>query len=543
MSAEVSKSDYEWTLMFFFAGDNALAPSMIPQVKAIKDAGFQEKTKVIVRFDPNEPGARTLLYDVNRRRRAEDGTFIGDGDNPYVRNMIEDVIGREELEAAAGDGAKVLARDVVKSDETGAPESLSAFLDYCLKNHPARHYILFLVGHGMVVGSDAFLPDDSPPTSISLEQLGEILGKFSGTAAKGEGALELLAMHSCSMSAVEVAYQLRGKARYMMASEGISFVGSLPYRKLIKKVLKQVHRSADNEVSERGLRSLMKSLFFLSLHNSTDFSLAGFSADLALCDLSDGRKFDGLTAALRGLTGELRGALKSTRGRDAILVAHWKAQSYWHESYTDLYDFCRCLEEGCGEEAELRNLKTACGNVIAELEIDRQNPFDRLVVFSEHIGPIYQYSHGLSVYFPWSEPIEDGPVNVMQNYEKYAFTQALKQGDNDDSWFSFLKDYFALTRREPRRGDKDLPGEGGGEAGLKGLPLVTADGLDAIAADTLAGGGGKPDPAMSRGKTSPADSGGVGCGCASVKNYPRDLSVSAGAREGFVPREKRQVSE
>jgi hypothetical protein len=32
------------------------------------------------------------------------------------------------------------------------------------------------------------------------------------------------------MSAVEVAYELKGKADYMIASQGLSFVGSWPYR-------------------------------------------------------------------------------------------------------------------------------------------------------------------------------------------------------------------------------------------------------------------------------------------------------------------------
>ena len=34
---------------------------------------------------------------------------------------------------------------------------------------------------------------------------------------------------------------------------------------------------------------------------------------------------------------------------NCILLAHWKSQSYFQENYTDLYDFCFCLSDFCGE--------------------------------------------------------------------------------------------------------------------------------------------------------------------------------------------------
>ena len=43
-------------------------------------------------------------------------------------------------------------------------------------------------------------------------------------------------MHSCSMSGVEVAYELKGKANYMMASQGVSFIGAWPYRQMLIKI-------------------------------------------------------------------------------------------------------------------------------------------------------------------------------------------------------------------------------------------------------------------------------------------------------------------
>src|SRR5947208_16751480 len=102
-SNSASKDKNEWTVMFFFASDNPLAPMVVSQIKAIKDAGFQEHTEVLVHFDPMERGASTKIFNVNQKRKADAGsdhkTFIGDGKDPFVRNMSEDEIDRSTLPA------------------------------------------------------------------------------------------------------------------------------------------------------------------------------------------------------------------------------------------------------------------------------------------------------------------------------------------------------------------------------------------------------------------------------------------------------------
>lgn len=550
MPQEDNAPENDWTVMFFLAGDNSLAPSLIPQLKAIKEAGFQQKTKVIVRYDPSEKGARTGIFDVNRERKRgprAPRAVAGDGQGSFVRNMLEDELLIKELKAAKGPAAERLANEAAKPDTTPADKALEDFLEYCVANHAAKHYLLFLVGHGMVVGNDAFLPDDRPATGVSLKRLEEVLRGFSQQARDAKGALELLALHSCSMSAVEVAYQLKGTARYMMASEGISFVGSLPYRQLMKKMINAVDGADGRDMSEGEMRELMSDLYDHCLFNSADFTVAGFSADLALCDLGDQSKFDRLTEALRGLTRALRAALKTPGGGDLIQLAHLKAQSYWQESYTDLYDLCRCIERGCAGRAELDGLKTAALGVIAELEISRDGAakFDRLVVRSEHIGPTYQYSHGLSVFFPWSRPVADGGEDVLKTYEGYEFTKALKPSEQeDDSWLAFLKDYFDLTRRPVRRGDRDADAPAAGydertpsQKALDKLAEAPFQPMGpfapAVAGVALAGPDGKASPAMA--KSSPADSGGGSCNCATIKNYTLELryTVSCGARRAF----------
>ncbi len=493
----------DWTVMFFFAGDNHLSPSMISQLKAIKDAGFQKNTTVLIYFDPNERGSRVSIFEVNRKRKTEKPdlpTVIGEGFTPFVANLTDDDINDSN-------GAHI-------TDDAG--QALRNFLDFGLRRRfSAKHYILFLVGHGIIVGNDAFLPDARPESAISLEQLGDILGDFSRKVKLQNGVVDLIGLHSCSMSAIEVVYQLKGAARYLMATEGESFVSSWPYRQVMKQILLTIEESAGGEVN---VDELVKDIQRLSLHNSTDFMFSGFSADLSLCSL-DATKVDELDGALMELTKALKNGLKDSRGKELILLSHLKAQSYWQETYTDLYDFCLCLEKECKQDGGVQAAMQAACHAVRQ-KLDESN---KLVVQSDQFGPAYQYSHGLSVYFPWSGPVEDDFDDILGRYRGYEFTRAL----GDHSWLSFLDQYFNETLRKNRLAeDQEIHARDNGAASngrpTAGMIAGTMAAFPVSPAEALPGGGGD-------GKISPP-LGGASCHC-SVKNYSKEFLRSPRAAE------------
>jgi hypothetical protein len=220
----------KWTLMFYFASDNTLSPSMLYQFKAIKTAGYQVDTNVLVHFDPHERGIPSMIFEVNRtEKEGRRKSRIGDDRDPRVRDLAGD-----QVDPKLNDDEQIQNSRFSDTDKLSAAEELRHFLDYSREHYPANHYMLFLVGHGLVVGRDAFLPDENPGTGISLVELENTLRSFCREIGKTDDVLQLLGMHSCSMSAVEVAYQLKGTANYMMASEGLSFVGAWPYRQMLQ---------------------------------------------------------------------------------------------------------------------------------------------------------------------------------------------------------------------------------------------------------------------------------------------------------------------
>lgn len=516
--AETKKNGInKWTVLFYFAGDNNLSSGMISQLKAITDAGYQEDTSVIVHFDPNTIGTHARIFDVNHsRKQTEPKTVIGDGENPFVRNIAEDCFKRPERPGVA------------------KGQSLRSFLNFAIEDHPAENYMLFLIGHGTIVANDAFLPDveDDAVSAITLNQLGEILKEFTDKAKAANGKFQLVGFHSCSMSAVEVAYELKNTARYMMGTQGLAFVGSWPYRQLLKKLFRvieaQKHKNGSAQASDDSdevVRNLLDSIHALSFYNAEDFALAGYSHDLSLCSLA-GDKVERLTLPLKQLTLALKKGLGDPRATELILLAHWKSQSYWQETYTDLVDFCKCLSELCSESTHPQvAIRAACDTVIKTLEPSpslQTDPwrFDRLVVYSDYFGAEYQYSHGLSIYFPWASPSE----TVLRKYRRYAFTlprvsPESEEPESPDSWLSFLKQYFASTQREVRgearvstasidnkrhgvvttsNGNGTPPGRDGDTK-----PIAALAGMDTKPTPTLAGSDTKPTPTLAVEDTKP----------------------------------------
>ena len=252
----------EWTLMFYFASDNPLASTIVSQLKAIKDAGYHPDANVIAHFDPHEPSAPVHVFDVNHVSKFwyPDRSEVGFASNdPFVRDLVMDRLwgeGNDEIRDwvvahVKGDpewipGAKFDPPKPTKEmgEEQDPDKALQSFLKFCRESYPARHYMLFILGHGQVVGNDNLLFDDhAAKKALTLTDLGTILRNFNADVQndRERGQVELITLHSCSMSAMEVAYELKGAAKYMLASQGPTYPGNLPYKQILIRVFNDLN--------------------------------------------------------------------------------------------------------------------------------------------------------------------------------------------------------------------------------------------------------------------------------------------------------------
>src|SRR4030095_4452967 len=124
---------------------------------------------------------------------------------------------------------------------------------------------------------------------------------------------------------------------------------------------------------------------------------------------------------------------------DAVVMAHWEAQTYKFDQYVDLYDFCHRLRLRC------QPVESQCTEVIKAIEGDEEKKIESIVVSSGYSGPSFQHSHGLSIYFP--------RANVSTKYRDVGFAKDTRDESGEGGkigWYEFLKTYVKTTRREQR---------------------------------------------------------------------------------------------
>jgi len=563
----------EWTIMFYFATDNPLAVSAVSQLKAIKDAGFHPDANVVAQFDPYTEGTPTHVFDVNvvNKLKTPDRANIGfSGNDPTVRTLIEDKLWRDEqtstsqVATTAPTSNPELIRNALNrvlkqsynvnykppvapdmrgesdpSEEPSPQASLRGFLRFCADKYPARHYMLFMLGHGVVVGNDIFMLDEhASRNSLTLIELGQILAEFKHSIELEDQAFELVSFHSCSVSSIEVAYELQGTAKYMLASQGPAFVGSWPYRQILVRIFNALAGKTAID-----MRDLMYQIHRSCMLNSADYLLAGYSFQLTLCDLDKIKEFkEEIDELARTLTAGLKTEPANELSIDSILLSHWKSQSFFNEMYTDLYDFCFCLsnkiqefEAGGKTSTELTAIYQACGKVMDLLikeypKQDSQSNTQQIIIASDSLGPAFQYSRGLSVYFPWSEPSKDS--HIISQYERYRFSTEIK-----NNWVGFLKTYFEMTKRTASNDEQDRRRTLAAPLPVNGSMIIDRA-LDEDIASLVYNGEGTPDlsGALAGGlKGDPTDKAGD-YEAVSIKNFPRDIRTRRARMKQAAPK-------
>jgi hypothetical protein len=239
---------------------------------------------------------------------------------------------------------------------------------------------------------------------------------------------------------------------------------------------------------------------------------------------------EALSAPIEKLSKALQAGLNCGRGKELIVLAHWKSQSYFQEVYTDLYDFCLCLKESCSDADNTiqKDMMLACEAVIEVLTPNERKPVGP-IVHADFFGPDCQYSYGLSIYFPWTRPVEDATEHVMNNYRSYAFVTELCGA----SWLEFLDAYFEKTLRPQRE--------------IKPTSRLSFDRKAALKFARarfrpFASRTGQPQStisALTRTKTSPADASGD-FSYTVIKNYSRDFAISDRALKVFANEKKKR---
>jgi hypothetical protein len=592
----------KWLVMIYLAGDNNLSPNSIAILQELESANPpRDEVRVLACFDSNTPRPKGARYvEINRRV---------DTTQPQPTpcwDLHNDLVPFKQIP-----GHPVTAPNFCDPDpanqtpisEPVAKEGLSRFLNFALSNHTADRYMLILFGHGSAVAGNTFLTDDNPPSFLRLREFEEVLARhFDDRPGTNKPKLDVLACDNCMMNGIETAYQLRRRVDYVLGSQGLMLTVGWPFRKLIRTIVRHKDDSP-RRIARRMLR--------LCARNLVDFSLMDRSSEQAVCDLTTLRRDRNVVTAVRKLVAAMIEALefddcgdvRYPAVRDAIRLARLEAQSYWGETFVDLYDFCELLLVKCNEalnrqvqllillqqrqetfltrqpapeeapagqdkeigradglstkellllvDPVLKNfdqIARRCWGVLEEISELSQNGGKRFVRRSYYVGPDAQYSHGVSIYFPWTLPqnpiifepeggdgyeaarggsgggqglswvsfdrVGKSPTNFIfktafDEYKEYAFAKS-DAGD----WAAFLDRFFRATLRKVRRFDSKYDtANRDSSIFFEDTPLIEPSPF-------------LPPESIDLQKSSSSTGDEDDCSCSTIKNYPRRFYLS-----------------
>jgi hypothetical protein len=219
-----------------------------------------------------------------------------------------------------------------------------------------------------------------------------------------------------------------------IANESYSPAAGWPYRETIHQIDPNAKAPATS-FTPCVWEGIAKNIVTAYVGYYSNYWLGGLSVSMSALKVY---KADHLKHLVRALANEMINELYSERERrrtghyygplfsDALILAHWKTQSYNGELYVDLADFCDNLAEYMPDDSEIAQ---RCKELSHFIKYD-------FTLLSCSFGRSYQYSYGVSVYFPWQTLV--------------PYYGASIHFPGDSNWLKFLEIYLELTRREPR---------------------------------------------------------------------------------------------
>ncbi|MBL8169682.1 MAG: hypothetical protein JNJ50_16110 [Acidobacteria bacterium] len=446
----------EWTIMLYMAGDNNLAANMAYAMGQLKEFATEgsDKLNLFVYYDGNSPNTPTLYCD-----------FSGKEAQYYRSHLIAD---------------KPFKVEESRINENAAdPKSILNFVDWCVNTRQGRanRYAFILSGHSLGFLGEGLFRDETSGKSMNLRDLmyaidrmtsdQEFLSNVKANPSEfnqfnpwGDDnyserfllggnvnellgqQLDILGFDSCVMGMYEVGSQFRACAKTMIVSEGSIPSAGWTYAKLLRDLC---------EGTDKTTEDLAAGLVEGYIKGQSEFVIGGVSVDMAAWNMD---KFIDLQVLIGGLSSNLLKCFEPGNPlyvpmERAVLKVHWKCQSYMYDQNVDLGDFCElllqecdCIETELGSGAHdqlLSDLKWSCKDILQTLQ--------DVVIQCGFSGGRYQYSNGVSIFFPWS--LEAYEAAAADYNALWATTEArgFIQTTGDLPWGEFLNKYLGEVSR------------------------------------------------------------------------------------------------
>ncbi len=360
----------DWTFMVYLDADNTLENASIKTFLDMASVGSSSQVNIVVQMD-RIPGQDSRYGNWTDCKRFN----VTEGMTPTLGNAILNV----------------------SEVNMGHPDTLKDFVNWTIHYYPANYYFLVLWDHG--TGCMGVCFDITNATDfLSLPEISQAL---SGLPA----IMDVVLLDACSMSMIEVAYQIKDYANVLVGPEGIGY-SPAPY---------------DNYLSSLANDSSMLPSAFASevVTDYIDWCKIDWRIQNATMSATDLTKITSLMVAIDDFVLKLEE--KETPYHEQISLARNLTEGYLGPYagqsgyYIDLYHFAQLTYQYVLDE-ELWNTAEQVMTMLESI----------IIIEADKFRPD---SHGLSIFFPDEKRKYDSFESM---YEKTTFAI-------DTQWDEFVK--------------------------------------------------------------------------------------------------------
>jgi hypothetical protein len=368
------KAKAKWTVIGYYDGNNNLdngqngSSWVISEAQEAEKVGSTDKVEYVAMVGSLKTGGQCKYYHLEKKL-----------------NELPDSLSSTVLE-------KLGTKDM--SDKT----TLTNFISYAKQKYPAEHYMLMLKDHGG--GWRGAMVDEQNGAGglMSMATLAQALDTFH---------FDVIAFDACLMGMVEVGYELRHKADYLVASQFITYAGTYGSSEWLGYLVANPTATGLDLAKE-----------IVQATQNADIAKQ-FDGQMAAIDLS---KMDALVSNIATLGNNLVTA--SGNHGDEVLDALTKTHSTELDdpAFVDLREYCKQILQ----EPNLKNvnvLVSAANAVISSIN-------DAVPMTMTNVSGISR--GGLCIHFPHTVDAFDSA-----NYVKCQFQSS--------NWPAFLSVFIQAT--------------------------------------------------------------------------------------------------
>ena len=367
---------YQWTVLVYLDADNDLEAYGLMNMLQMEAVGSTNNVAILVEFarpktgtNPSNEGYPTTLLASDA---VVNGAWGGTGSD--ARRYL---VTKNPSSSPTAMSSKLLA-DLGPTD-MGLPQTLNNFIAWGEKYAPAQHYLLDLWDHGSgwdpyydatrVQKGRAICFDDTFNDQIRDTELPAALTATS--------PLDIVATDACLMAMGEVAYEIRGQASYLLASEDETPAAGLPYTDIMAKVTSQP------SISPAAFAQYMA-------QDATTYwnTAAGGSDSQSCCSTIDLSKMSAVATAMAPFTARLLAV--SAQYTTQLNNACNNCQRFGPDVgdlFADLTDYANRVNSTIADaqlQTAAQNLTAAISSAVIATDTNTQDP----------------NAHGMSIYFP-----------------------------------------------------------------------------------------------------------------------------------------------